>query len=65
MEYYRLHDDEAEEIAKNSYETFARRYLTPAAVSLHGLFGVMTVLMIIGDMLLETPLLVLGISSGL
>jgi protein glucosyltransferase len=34
MEYYRVHDDEAEEIAKNSYETFARRYLTPAAVSL-------------------------------
>lgn len=34
MEYYRVHDDEAEEIARNSYETFARRYLTPAAVSL-------------------------------
>lgn len=34
MEYYRVHDDEAEEIAKNSYNTFARRYLTPAAVSL-------------------------------
>ena len=34
MEYYRIHDDEAEEIARNSYETFARRYLTPAAVSL-------------------------------
>jgi len=33
MEYYREHDDEAEEIAKNSYETFARRYLTPASVS--------------------------------
>ena len=33
MEYYRAHDDEAEEIARNSYETFARRYLTPAAVS--------------------------------
>jgi protein glucosyltransferase len=32
MEYFRVHDDEAEEIAKNSYETFARRYLTPAAV---------------------------------
>lgn len=32
MEYYRVHDDEAEEIAKNSYNTFARRYLTPAAV---------------------------------
>jgi flavoprotein len=36
MDYYRIHDDEAEEIAKNSYETFARRYLTPAAVSLSG-----------------------------
>jgi hypothetical protein len=34
MEYYRDHDNEAEEIARNSYETFARRYLTPAAVSL-------------------------------
>jgi protein glucosyltransferase len=34
MEYYRDHDEEAEEIAKNSYNTFARRYLTPAAVSL-------------------------------
>jgi hypothetical protein len=33
MEYYRDHDNEAEEIARNSYETFARRYLTPAAVS--------------------------------
>jgi protein glucosyltransferase len=33
MEYYKSHDAEAEEIAKNSYETFARRYLTPAAVS--------------------------------
>jgi protein glucosyltransferase len=33
MEYYRLHDAEAEEIAKNSYETFARRYLTPASVT--------------------------------
>ncbi|OAK99855.1 hypothetical protein IQ06DRAFT_326578 [Phaeosphaeriaceae sp. SRC1lsM3a] len=33
MEYYRVHDDEAEEIAKNSYNTFARRYLTPAAVT--------------------------------
>ncbi|KAF1839580.1 hypothetical protein BDW02DRAFT_972 [Decorospora gaudefroyi] len=33
MEYYRIHDDEAEEIAKNSYETFTRRYLTPAAVT--------------------------------
>lgn len=32
MEYYLKHDDEAEEIARNSYETFARRYLTPAAV---------------------------------
>lgn len=33
MEYYRAHDNEAEQIAQNSYETFARRYLTPAAVS--------------------------------
>jgi spore maturation protein CgeB len=33
MDYYMKHDDEAEEIARNSYETFARRYLTPAAVS--------------------------------
>ncbi|KAF2260013.1 hypothetical protein CC78DRAFT_523927 [Lojkania enalia] len=33
MEYYREHDAEAEEIAKNSYETFARRYLTPAAIT--------------------------------
>jgi hypothetical protein len=33
MDYYRDHDKEAEEIAKNSYNTFARRYLTPAAVS--------------------------------
>jgi len=33
MEYYQAHDDEAEEIARNSYETFARRYLTPAAVT--------------------------------
>ncbi|KAH4193457.1 hypothetical protein HBH70_212410 [Parastagonospora nodorum] len=33
MEYYRVHDDEAEEIARNSYETFARRYLTPAAIT--------------------------------
>ncbi|KAJ4330819.1 hypothetical protein N0V87_009675 [Didymella glomerata] len=33
MEYYKSHDAEAEEIAKNSYETFARRYLTPAAVT--------------------------------
>ena len=32
MNYYMEHDDEAEEIARNSYETFARRYLTPAAV---------------------------------
>jgi protein glucosyltransferase len=37
MEYYRIHDDEAEEIAKNSYNTFSRRYLTPAAVSLPSL----------------------------
>jgi protein glucosyltransferase len=34
MEYYRVHDDEAEEIANNSYKTFTRRYLTPAAVSI-------------------------------
>lgn len=34
MEYYANHDNEAEEIARNSYETFARRYLTPAAVSI-------------------------------
>ncbi|KAF2871052.1 glycosyl transferase family 90-domain-containing protein [Massariosphaeria phaeospora] len=33
MEYYRAHDSEAEEIARNSYEMFARRYLTPAAVT--------------------------------
>lgn len=33
MEYYQAHDKEAEEIARNSHETFARRYLTPAAVS--------------------------------
>jgi spore maturation protein CgeB len=33
MQYYAEHDNEAEEIANNSYETFARRYLTPAAVS--------------------------------
>lgn len=33
MEYYRAHDKEAELIAKNSYETFTRRYLTPAAVT--------------------------------
>jgi hypothetical protein len=33
MNYYKEHDNEAEEIAKNSYETFARRYLTPAAVT--------------------------------
>jgi hypothetical protein len=33
MEYYAKHDDEAEEIARNSHETFARRYLTPAAVT--------------------------------
>lgn len=32
MEYFREHDKEAEEIAHNSYEMFARRYLTPAAV---------------------------------
>lgn len=34
MDYFRQHDNEAEEIARNSYETFARRYLTPAAVRL-------------------------------
>ena len=34
VEYYTHHDKEAEVIANNSYETFARRYLTPAAVSL-------------------------------
>lgn len=34
MEYFQAHDNEAEEIARNSHETFARRYLTPAAVSL-------------------------------
>ncbi|KAF9701334.1 hypothetical protein EKO04_000585 [Ascochyta lentis] len=33
MDYYREHDNEAEDIARNSYETFARRYLTPAAVT--------------------------------
>ena len=33
MEYYQAHDNEAELIAKNSYETFTRRYLTPAAVT--------------------------------
>ncbi|KAF2011627.1 hypothetical protein BU24DRAFT_353936 [Aaosphaeria arxii CBS 175.79] len=33
MEYFKQHDNEAEEIARNSYETFARRYLTPAAVT--------------------------------
>jgi spore maturation protein CgeB len=32
MEYYQSHDKDAERIARNSYETFARRYLTPAAV---------------------------------
>lgn len=33
MNYYREHDNEAKLIADNSYETFARRYLTPAAVT--------------------------------
>ncbi|KAF2105982.1 glycosyl transferase family 90-domain-containing protein [Lophiotrema nucula] len=33
MEYYRQHDNEAEEIARNSYNIFARKYLTPAAVT--------------------------------
>ncbi|CAE7176092.1 hypothetical protein CFE70_005445 [Pyrenophora teres f. teres 0-1] len=33
MEYYRDHDEDAELIARNSYETFTRRYLTPAAVT--------------------------------
>ncbi|KAF2714065.1 hypothetical protein K504DRAFT_371475 [Pleomassaria siparia CBS 279.74] len=33
MDYYTKHDTEAKEIANNSYETFARRYLTPAAVT--------------------------------
>ncbi|KAF2175384.1 hypothetical protein K469DRAFT_610969 [Zopfia rhizophila CBS 207.26] len=33
MEYYQKHDNEAEEVAQNSYNTFARRYLTPAAVT--------------------------------
>ncbi|KAF2795979.1 hypothetical protein K505DRAFT_272342 [Melanomma pulvis-pyrius CBS 109.77] len=33
MDYYTTHDNEAEEIARNSYNTFARRYLTPAAVT--------------------------------
>lgn len=33
MEYYKEHDADAETIARNSHETFARRYLTPAAVS--------------------------------
>jgi EGF-domain serine glucosyl/xylosyltransferase len=35
MEYYQAHDEDARRIAENSYETFARRYLTPAAVSRH------------------------------
>lgn len=33
MEYYRDHDADAELIARNSYETFTMRYLTPAAVT--------------------------------
>jgi hypothetical protein len=33
MNYYRDNDADAEKIARNSYETFARRYLTPAAVT--------------------------------
>lgn len=32
MEYFSTRDNKAEEIAANSYNTFARRYLTPAAV---------------------------------
>lgn len=32
MEYYKLHDEDAKMIARNSHGTFARRYLTPAAV---------------------------------
>jgi protein glucosyltransferase len=65
MEYYRVHDDEAEEIAKNSYDTFARRYLTPAAVSLKDLQQSILVLTDLGHMLLETYVHVLGIGSRL
>jgi len=71
MEYYQAHDDEAEEIARNSYETFARRYLTPAAVSrlsipqaaissLYTRSSSRT-----GHLLLETFVLVVGLGSGL
>ena len=44
MEYFREHDSEAEMIARNSYETFARRYLTPAAVSSHYMKAIISVL---------------------
>jgi hypothetical protein len=65
MDYYRVHDDEAEEIAKNSYETFARRYLTPAAVSLLEHQNSSSTLSYLGHLLLEAPLRVLGIGSRL
>jgi hypothetical protein len=65
MEYYRIHDDEAEVIAKNSYNTFARRYLTPAAVSLPSRASPDIVLIDVGHMLLETHVLVMVSSSRL
>lgn len=65
MEYFREHDSEAEMIARNSYETFARRYLTPAAVSFSPhekpiTWNVLT--KVVGDVLLAASLfeLVLG-----
>lgn len=66
MEYYRVHDDEAEEIARNSYNTFARRYLTPAAVGPPTQDTYLDhVLTFSGHLLLETHVLVLVISPRL
>jgi hypothetical protein len=66
MEYYANHDDEAEEIARNSYDTFARRYLTPAAVSNSTLAarrrGLITAT---GYLLLAEIVLGMGFSSSL
>jgi hypothetical protein len=64
MEYYRAHDDEAEQIARNSYETFARRYLTPAAVSTTPAIGHRRCFNNpAGNMLLEAPFPILGIRT--
>jgi hypothetical protein len=63
MNYYRDNDADAEKIARNSYETFARRYLTPAAVSTCCHTRILGSDTSTGDMLLEKTLLDLGIRS--